>query len=235
MLMSQKRRKVLPVAASAIISSMKKPLPQKKQTKGSVALRKKRWVILASLIAILVLVCIAWAIVAKVQNDRAIQKEKQQFSQVEKDLTQVPSNITSKIGLPDGSSMRRGCSYAHREFTKGPLACAVDTTLVYGVSDESGAINVMNRIQTYLKSDALFQYRNSASVSPGTTLPLTIGGGDYIDTSSLLHCASSFIYYRNDSFPAGYPSLSLQGSSLGLLFNLSCGGSAKQAIYPVLQ
>lgn len=208
--------------------------------------KRPRRSILAFAVVVLA-VALVWA-VTYFTHQHAVNTDKARFTQANKDVQTVASQIVAAVGQPQDRKDGGKCSYAHQEFSKGPLSCEVYSYLAYGVNspDEVNAI-----VQKTLGVPALngspwrfkavtekpYQFIPGANTTENfitlrQLFDIETKSIVYTDNSSSMSCAISFRYFNSVYELPGYPNFDT-GSSQSLLMDIDCSDGSQSPYYPI--
>ena len=166
----------------------------------------------------------------------AINKERAQFAQTEKDLESSVKKIISSLGNPDKLLSDNHCAFASQEFGRGQLGCSVQITLIYGTSGKDVGLARADSISAILKRDDSLNYVSSSSalndIGDPSQVAVVLKDEGYRDTSTGLQCGVMYYYYTSRSQITGYPTIATVQPYIDLI-SLSCGGEARSQLYPL--
>lgn len=184
-------------------------------------------------LAIAIVAGAAWHGIARIQHHHAVDQQRAQFAQAEKDLDTLTQSIVTKFGQPEQNIKTKNCDYTSpfNEFAKhGDLVCNVSRSIVYPVTGITQTVSLSKQIAVVASQafDDMHNYwQDKGDLSDQT--PLLIGStesGD-IDRSTLVTCGASYTEYApRDVATHHYPS---SQNSLNLLVSLDC--SARPTLY----
>ena len=216
----------------------------KSKKKRKLVLPNKKLLIFSSVVlAVAVLYGIVWLL-----HNHAVTQDRARFARAGNDVETVANAIVAAVGQPADRKDGGKCSYAHQEFSKGPLSCEVYSYLAYGVNspDEVNAIVQKVEVLPVLHGKP-WQFKAI------TEKPHQFDGGvqysenfealrNLFDTESksesfqdvlLQHsCGLSFIYQNTIASLSGYPSFNIQSSQIGLI-DIHCTARAKSPYFEI--
>ncbi|HEX7368638.1 MAG TPA: hypothetical protein VF261_03190 [Candidatus Saccharimonadales bacterium] len=211
---------------------MKKSALQAQKHKGY----KKKWWALLYIVAALIVAAGIWRIVVGVRHTHAVNEERAQFVQAEKDLDTMSASIVAKFGQPEQNVKTRSCGYTSdpNEFSKGDLVCSTVQQIVYSaefVNIEQFSRSVEESLPKILNPRGTYW---SPAVTLNEPTPVTVGSSLF-GGSTEVGCNVEYDYYvAKDAAIYGYPPLN--ASSGGLLISLDCSARpAAAAIFPLTE
>jgi len=206
-----------------------KKITQKKRRRSFTP--KHKYIVLAVFLA--VVFGASWYGISKLQHHHAVEQQRAQFVQADRDLNTIITDIRDSSSLTD-SLEKHSCAYSNRDYARGILGCAISGYMAYGINSGDEAYHLSQRLDSIINNQRVWKHKGLFSVKPELIKPADqFASEDYIDSVSGLSCTASYTYYLKTP-PDGYPPLKLLNYQYGLLTELVCGGPAKAAYYPVV-
>ncbi len=206
----------------------------KTRIQGTYKPRKRRRLLI--ILLVIVLIVGGFYAVKHIQKDRAIVKERMQYSAAEADLNGLADQIVAKFGKPADRKQRNYCGYtsSFNEFAAhGDLYCNETVSLVYAVTNKEGAIELTRTVAGVIKVAPSFRFESSSNILADSAPPPTLLSSSNSTDQSKLECNFDNTYFvggmqdrtKNPNVAANQPALEI---------DLSCGSRpAKAAYFPV--
>lgn len=201
----------------------------KKTLRSVVSSRKVRWSLL--FLALIVLVFGGLWVYSKV----SFELNKRAFEQARVAIDEIYADIAKGVGRPDDSKQSNYCGSFRGVYGSGPTACYLDTSFMYGISDQAESKIFIEKIRNTinLRYDLLkFAPELSTSSQAVMTTP-EIGGKitHTYTTKSKLECSVSYLY--DPTFDTGLKLEELDKKQLYVSIN--CSGDSRGDYYPKLK
>lgn len=169
--------------------------------------------------------------VAKFRHHRAVEHQRAQFAQAEKDLDDLSAAIIAKFGPPAATAKDKSCTYTSNpnEFEKGDLVCNVDRLLSYASTTRETAVEFGENVAQFLKVAPPELSGDELENHP----PIDFGFSNLTRIKSELSCYVGYTYYlSSDTKIYHYPRIKEQSA---LLIDINCGARpAEAAYYPIV-
>ena len=211
---------------SVIMSSMKSAAAKRPIARKHTKL-KVFWVI----VLMLALTGLVWWQVARIVHHRAVEHQREQFTQAEKDLDALSQSIIAKFGKPEQNIKTENCNYtsAFNEFAAhGDLVCSVNHEITYSVANVDDGIKYSKQISTSInRAQVTKEYWADDDMLSSQT-PISLGS-TYLNFNLKLACNIEYNLYAPRDVPIyKYP---YTKSSLALLVSSTCGSRPAEAQY----
>ena len=175
-------------------------------------------------------------------HNHAVTQDKNRFARARNDVQTVANTIVAAVGQPADRKDGGKCSYAHQEFSKGPLSCEVYSYLAYGVGSPDDVNAIVQKVDplavlhgTPWKFNAVtekpHQFVDGVNYSDNF-VPLAnlfdseVKSEVYHDSDISLDCAISYLYQNSIASLQGYPKFSVSADQI-LLLDIDCADKAK--------
>ena len=216
-----------------------------KRKKRKLVLPNKKLLIVSGVVlAAAIVYGVAW-----LAHNHAITQDKNRFARAGNDVQTVANAIVATVGQPADRKDGGKCSYAHQEFSKGPLSCEVYSYLAYGVSSPDDVNAIVQKVDplaalhgTPWKFKAVtekpHQFVDGVNYSDNF-VPLAnlfdteVKNEVYHDGDVNLDCAISYLYQNSIASLSGYPQFSVNTYQL-LLFDVDCVSKAKSPYFSII-
>ena len=162
----------------------------------------------------------------------ALELNKRAFAQARTAIDTIYADIVAKVGQPDDYKVSNNCSRLSREFEREPIVCNVNTSFIYGVSNEDEANSLFKKIQGFI-SDYKTTFKPIKPLSSSITSLLVVNtyyhdAQDYYKIG-VLDCTAKYVY---DTPEETY--LQLKESRLKPFYiRIGCSDWARQEYYPL--
>lgn len=182
------------------------------------------------------------------QHARAVTADRNRFARAGNDVKTVANAVVAAVGQPADRKDGGKCSYAHQEFTQGPLSCEVYSYLAYGVSSPDQVNAIVQKVdalpvlhgtpwQFKAVTEKPHQFVNGVTYSD-TFVPLKnlfdteIRTSVYASTVNSMSCSVSFLYHNSLSDIGGYPALKIPASQ-AVIVDTNCAATSKAPIFSI--
>jgi len=164
----------------------------------------------------------------------ATHQEKKDFEKAEAALNELYDKIVAKIGKPDQEKKVNKCSYASREFGRGPRSCSVNIYVLY---ENRGleAANTMTKNVATITGTQLYPGPGEESLAEFVVAQYPhvsqYFDQEFNDIESIT-CGARYSYPVYPTYSTIDPLQTTFHENLQI--ELSCSGSAKSEHYPVI-
>lgn len=181
-------------------------------------------------------------------HTHAVNADKARFEQANKDVQTVAGQVIAAVGQPADRKDGGKCSYAHQEFSKGPLSCEVYSYLAYGVNSPDDVNAIVQKVdplavlhgnpwQFKAVTEKPHQFVDGVQYSDNFEALRNLFDNEtksesYSDTKLTMLCGINYLYQNTIASLSGYPSFAISGSQF-LLIDMNCGMNAKGSYYPI--
>lgn len=215
----------------------------KKKKRRLVVPNKKLLILSGMVLAVAIVYMAVW-----LAHNHAVTRDRSRFARAGNDVETVASAVIAAVGPPADRKDGGKCSYAHQEFSKGPLSCEVYSYLAYGVNSPDDVNAIVQKV------DALpVLHGNPWQFKAVTEKPHQFDGGVqysdnfealrnlldaetqsvlYADEEIHLSCAISSLYHDSVSNLDSYPNFNI-GMAQTLLLDIDCTGGAKSPYFGI--
>jgi hypothetical protein len=159
-----------------------------------------------------------------------IRRDKDRFIKAQASIEDLFTQIEAKVGKPDQVKRDQSCSYANREFERGPLACAVSIYALYGERTIEEASGILLD-SSLVVGTPLLQFGEQVTpqftLAPQKPVEQTINQ-DYKHIAGL-SCKVDYSY----PFVSGLYDVFTSAPANSIKLSLVCGGPANAEHFPV--
>jgi hypothetical protein len=179
-------------------------------------------------------------------HNHAVNTDKARFEQANKDVQTVAGQVIAAVGQPADRKDGGKCSYAHQEFSKGPLSCEVYSYLAYGVNSPDDVNAIVQKVdplavlhgnpwQFKAVTEKPHQFVDGVQYSDNfealrNLFDTEIRNVTYDDKFSGFVCAISYLYHNSVASLDSYPNFNVSNAQT-LLFDIDCSAGAKSSYY----
>lgn len=159
-------------------------------------------------------------------------QDKNKFKQAQASINELYSEIVAKVGQPDNYQKTNSCSRPNLKFEQGPLSCDVDIDFIFGVKNESEALNLFKNIQNTIKarSDLFVQDGRLETNIPSVLVASDIYriARDEYKSSGGVRCVAVYTYNTPSET---YLKLTKDIGKQTFYVTIGCNGNAKYEYY----
>lgn len=181
------------------------------------------------LLYLLILAGVVLLLYLLVYQPYEVRKDRERYKQAELNLLAIRENVEKATGKAVSSTEIKTCTYASREFTRGPLSCNISIYLGFPGKNYSESTSLMINAARVVRTNLSNPINGSKENS---FVPKEQRRGTQMFTQEFI--SDSLICNVTYSYPDSLHNLKdvLNGVD-GLEITLTCGGPAKAEFYPL--